>query len=157
MGVSKTMETLTNSMDLFGTTFKSSNMELAQAEREYANELTKAGESRYERQLATEKYNKSIRNITNGVLRKDKRLRLEFPFNLSAANKEKLAQNPEYYLNDGILTTTQNSGKCIHCGKSFISGDIIVEDDDSAISTCLKCANPDIDIDGTHFKLEVLS
>lgn len=85
-----------------------------------------------------------------GVLPEDGELKSSSPFRLSKEIKEQLVRHKAYYLDSGVIMKG-SGGVCAYCGQRYLTGQLYVEDDASAVSTCLECADTETEVDGESF------
>ena len=145
---------LSKSMDVFGSTFSDEASLLGDIEARYRKDIEEAGSSPSKKDAAERRYQSSLKEVTNSVMRKDSNLRLEFPFRRSDENKQNLFGHLDYYENEGIITRG-NGGMCICCGEEIKKDALYVDDDRSGVCSCLACANPNLDIDNNFYRIRI--
>lgn len=117
-------------------------------ENTYTQAVT-ASKSQKEKTAARKMMQADAKQAADALLRKDKTMRLQFPFELTREIAAKIKSNPKYYLNDGIITNTHQKGRCLVCDKRFKSGDIFVICGNNKM-ICLGCTDDNITINGAE-------
>lgn len=144
----------TAKLDIFSSTSSEEKKMLEIAKEKYETRVAEAAKGYGVCREVDRDYRKNIEDAADSILKKDRNLRLTFPFALSPENKLKLISNIGYYENDGILTSGYG-GVCIQCGTKIQHGEVYVDDDSSAVCMCMKCAKADDSVDGDIIQLKI--
>lgn len=145
----------TKEMVAFGEAFSEQSKELERVQAEHEQNVKLAAGSPSELAKEEMEYHKALSSITDEILKRDAKLRLTMPFNLTKKLKEQIQKNVNYYVKTGVIEVVSSAPMCEVCGKAFRENEVFIEDDKSAIVCCLDECTEKLTVDGNNFRLKV--